>query len=147
MLTGLTIQVLLLPGPRPVGPVTLDIHTLLYGGAMILVGFQAVSFAVFSKIFASTRGLLPPSPRQEVLFRAVTLETGLGVGAVLLAGGLAGAVYSVRSWIGMGLGAYDPVAAMRVVIPSVVLLALGTQVVLSSFFLSLLGMGSRDHRT
>jgi glycosyltransferase involved in cell wall biosynthesis len=143
MLIGAIIHAALLPGPRVIGAVTVDVHTLLYGGALILVGFQAITFAVFSKVYGIAHGLLPSSPRQEAWFRTITLETGLAVGALLLAGGFFGSIYAVRTWAGTGFGAYDPADAMRVVVPSVVLLALGSQVIFSSFLLSLLGSTRR----
>ena len=43
-------------------------------------------------------------------------------------------------WAQRGFGANDPGFAMRLVVPSVVLLSLGAQTIFSSFFLSLLGM-------
>lgn len=143
MLVGTLIHLALLPGPLTLGGVTLDIHTLVYGGALVLVGFQAITFAVFSKVYAITHGLIPDSPKQEAIFRAITLETGLVVGVALLIGGFASSIYAVTSWAGAGFGPYDPGVAMRVVVPSVVALALGAQIVFSSFLLSLLGMGRR----
>ena len=64
-------------------------------------------------------------------------------GVLLLAGGVIGSIYAVRTWAGTGFGAYDPGDAMRVIVPSVVLLALGSQVIFSSFLLSLLGSARR----
>ncbi len=43
------------PGPRQVYGVSFDIHTFLYAAMAVLIGFQAVSFAMFSKIFAIQR--------------------------------------------------------------------------------------------
>ena len=140
MIVGALLHALLLPGPRTFGGVTLDVHTLVYAGALILVGYQAVTFAVFSKIYAITHGLLPRSPKQERVFETVTLETGVVVGLALLVAGVAGTVVAVAGWSRLGFGAYDPQTAMRVVVPSVVLLALGSQTIFSSFLLSLLGM-------
>ncbi len=141
MFVGAALHALLLPGPRTFGDVTLDIHTLVYAGAMVLVGFQAVTFAVFSKVYAITHGLLPPSPKQEALFETITLETGLIVGVALLLAGVAGSIVAFTTWGSQGFGPTNPQDAMRVVIPSVVLLALGSQIVFSSFLLSLLGLG------
>ncbi len=143
MLAGAALGIWLLPGPRRVGPLGLDIHTLFYSAIAILVGFQAVLFAVFSKVFAITEGLLPPDPRLDRLFRFFTLEVGLLASAGLILLGLAGAIYSVSVWGEHGFGALMPTRVMRLVIPSGLSLALGCQAALSSFFLSLLGMGRR----
>ena len=143
MLVGAALSLWLLPGPRRVGPVGLDIHTLFYSAIAVLVGFQAVLFAVFSKVFAITEGLLPPDPRLDKVFRLFTLEVGLLAGAGLILLGLGGATYSLSVWGERGFGALMPTRVMRLVIPSGLSLALGCQTMLSSFFLSLLGMGRR----
>ena len=87
MLLGLAFVAFLLPGPRRIGNIVLDIHTLLYAVLATLVGFQAVLFALFTKVFAITEGLLPEDARLNRLFKIFTLETGLGAGILLQLGG------------------------------------------------------------
>ena len=106
----------------------------------ILLGFQAVAFAVFSKIFAISEGLLPEDPRLTRLFRFVTLEVGLLTGILLVLAGLAGSLYAVGVWGAKSFGPLDAQETLRAVIPSVTCLALGVQIIFSSFFLSVLGM-------
>jgi glycosyltransferase involved in cell wall biosynthesis len=143
MLLGFGIHALLLPGIFRIGSVSLDIHTLLYGGGLILVGAQAVFFAVLSKVFAIAEGLLPEPPEAKRWFQAVTLEHGVIAGVACVVGGVVGTFWAVSQWSARGFGPYAPSDAMRIVVPSVVLLALGAQTIFSSFFLSLLGMKRR----
>jgi hypothetical protein len=77
------------------------------------------------------------------MFQKLTLETGVVVGLLLVVAGVVGSVLAVYGWVERGLGDYDPARAMRLVVPSVVALALGAQTIFSSFFLSLLGMPTR----
>jgi len=63
MLVGFAVGLWLLPGPQKVGAVTFDVHTMVYAGLALIVGFQAVSFAFFTKLFAITNGLLPADPK------------------------------------------------------------------------------------
>src|SRR5438067_9407018 len=98
MTVGVALGACLLPGPRRVAGVTFDVHTLLYAAIMVMLGFQAVNFAVFTKIFAVTERLLPEDARLAKLFRFVTLEVGMTVGAVLVAVGLAASAWAVRAW-------------------------------------------------
>ena len=86
LLLGAAISLWLLPGPRTIGGVTFDYHTLLFGAMAILIGFQSINFAVFTKMFAITEHLVPDDPRLNRLFRYVTLEIGLAVGALLIVG-------------------------------------------------------------
>ncbi len=143
MLLGVALGAWLLPGPRHLGSVTLDVHTLLFAAAAVLVGYQGVLFAVFAKIFAITTGLLPTDKRIDRLFRVFTLEVGLIAGAVFIAAGLAGSIGAVFWWRQHAFGPLDTSRVLRVVIPSALSLVLGCQTVMSSFFLSLLGMGRR----
>jgi glycosyltransferase involved in cell wall biosynthesis len=143
ILLGTAIHALLLPGPVHIGQTELDIHTLVYGGAMILVGAQALFFAVIAKVFAITEGLLPEPPGAQRWFRTITLEHGLVAGGLFVVGGVLGSVAAVIPWVRGGFGPYEPQIAMRIVVPSVVLLALGAQTIFSSFLLSLLGLKRR----
>jgi glycosyltransferase involved in cell wall biosynthesis len=143
MLLGLLVGLWLLPGPRTVGRATFDVHTLLYAAMAIVIGFQAVLFAIFTKVFAISEGLLPEDPRWNKLFRWITLEVGLIAGCALLVAGLAGSIYAVSDWGARSFAAADPVRTLRVVVPSVVALVLGCQIILSSFFLSVLGLRRR----
>jgi glycosyltransferase involved in cell wall biosynthesis len=140
ILVGLATGFWLLPGPRTIANTTLDVHTLLYAAAAVIVGFQSVLFAVFTKVFAISEGLLPADPRLEKLFRVLTLEVGLFVGSVLTLAGLACSLYALSRWSRRAFGALEPTLMLRIVIPSVLGIILGCQTTLSSFFLSVLGM-------
>jgi glycosyltransferase involved in cell wall biosynthesis len=140
---GLIGCALLLPGPIVYRGIGFDVHTLLYAFVSVLLGFQFVAFATFSKIFAITEGLLPPDPRLNRVFRWITLETGLVVGSLLILTGIAGSFLAVSGWAAKSFGALDPVHMLRIVMPSVFALSLGVQIVTSSFFLSILGLRRR----
>jgi hypothetical protein len=143
MLVGTAAGLWLLPGPRQVGGVTLDVHTLMYAAAAVLVGAQAVAFAVFTKVFAVTEGLLAPNPRLDRLLRLVSLESGLTTGLLLVAAGLIGSVSAVGAWGQRSFGPLEPSIAMRVIVPSITMLTLGCQLVPGGFFLSVLRLGRR----
>jgi len=144
ILLGASTGLLLLPGSRAIGNIHFDIHTLLYAAMAVLLGFQSVIFATFTKVFAISEGLLPEDPRLNSLFRYFKLETGLVLGFALMVFGLAASFLAAGSWAMWRFGALDPVHTLRIVIPAVFSLMLGFQVVLSSFFLSILGMKNRQ---
>jgi glycosyltransferase involved in cell wall biosynthesis len=139
MLLGLIISLWLLPGPK----IIFDVNTLLYAATAILVGFQAVTFAVFTKIFAISEGLLREDLRLNRVFRYINLEVGLIVGSILLLVGIAGSIFAFGLWGENVFGPLDASKTLRIVIPSVTSLALGFQMILSSFFLSVLGLKRR----
>ncbi|MFQ6017016.1 MAG: glycosyltransferase family 2 protein [Kiloniellaceae bacterium] len=143
MLLGLASMIWLLPGPRRLDGLTLDVHTLAYSAAAIICGFQAVAFAVFAKIYAINAKLLPEDPRIARLGDIFSLEIGIIVGLLLVIGGLAASVYAVGSWGRSSFEDLDPTVSMRIVLPGVTALVLGLQVIFSSFFFSVLGLTRR----
>jgi glycosyltransferase involved in cell wall biosynthesis len=140
---GSALGLWLLPGPRHAFGTTLDVHTMLGAAAMVLVGAQAVAFAVFAKVFAITEGLLPPDRALEKAFKHVTLEVGLVGGALLALAGLALVGVVLHRWAGVAYGDLPYAETMRWMIPGATLLTLGAQAALSSFFLSILGLKRR----
>ncbi len=143
MLMGTLLGAWLLPASQTVGRVTFDVHTLLYAAVFVLLGFQAISFAVFTKLFAISEGLLPPDPTLDKAFRYITLEVGLVVGALFILLGLGVSIYAVGFWRSQHFGALDYAQTMRLVIPASLFLTLGVQAVFASFFLSVLGLRRR----
>src|SRR5438067_7061569 len=137
---GLLAGAALETGPKQIGAVQFDIHTLLLAGFSCLIGYQLVVFAVFTKVFAMEQGFHPANPSYRSMFRYVNLETGLAAGGLMLLVGIAGIVVAVISWQSAGFGSLDPRLTMREVIPAAVLLTLGVQTIFASFFLSILGI-------
>ena len=142
-LLGALVSIWLLPGPRTLGHVSLDVHTLLVGGLACILGSQLISFAVFAKIFGITEGLLPEDPRVTRLFRYLTLEVGLAIGGLTSLLGLSLLAYATFLWGEKGFGPLDYRQSMRLLIPSATLLVLGIQSIFSSFFLSILGLSRK----
>jgi len=127
-------------GSLAIGVVALDVHTLLYAAAAVLIGLQLTMFWVMARVLAMREGLLPETPRMTTLFRWVTLETGILVGAATALLGLAGSVLAVYRWQQTGFGALDPTQMLRLAIPSATALTAGVEIVTGSFFLSMLGL-------
>ena len=139
--TGATLA--LLPGPVAFGRVHFDVHTMLFAALSVLIGFQAVSFAALSSFFAIRTGLRPAKPSFEFWQRHATLEGGLIVGGLLAAAGLLLWLSAVWMWGHRGFGPLQPAETLRWVIPGALCLTLGCQLVLTSFFLSVLRLDTR----
>jgi hypothetical protein len=107
------------------------------------MGYQSIIFAVFTKVFAISEGLLPADPTLDTWFRYITLEVGLLVGAVLMLVGLGLSFYAVGTWQAQHFGPLNYVHTMRLVIPAVLCLIVGLQTEFASFFLSVLGLRRR----
>jgi glycosyltransferase involved in cell wall biosynthesis len=140
---GLFAMLWLVPANRMVGGVSFGVHTMIYAAMAMLVGFQAVAFATFTKIFAISERLLPPDPRLGRVAALISLEVGLIAGALLILSGLAGSVYAVEIWAALHYGRLEGDQLLRIVIPAATAVTIGVQTVLCSFFLSVLGMRRR----
>ena len=142
ILLGLVGYSVALPGLR-LGRITFDAHTLLFSSLAVLLGYQSALFAIFAKTFGINEGILPEDSRFRHFFQIMNLERGLALGTVSLLVGLVLLAETVRQWVGAGFGPLDYSHTMRWVIPGVTLVALGFQTILSSFFVSMLGMKHR----
>ena len=141
-LAGLAMMVWLLPAPRSVAGVTLDIHTLFYAALAVVVGFHSMLFWVFAKVYGMREGIVPPDPHFTAMMRLATLEAGLIVGGVLLLFGLALGVYALGTWGSVEFGVLSPERAMRLVIPSGTAILLAFQIAYGAFLLSVLEIRS-----
>jgi glycosyltransferase involved in cell wall biosynthesis len=139
---GLVGYGLAMPGVT-IGRLTFDAHSLLFASLAILCGYQSLLFALFTKTFAISEGLMPEDPRLNRFFQIVDLEKGLVLGVASLVVGLILLAGAINQWRLHDFGRLDYSQTMRWVIPGATLTALGLQTVLSSFFVSILGMRRR----
>jgi glycosyltransferase involved in cell wall biosynthesis len=137
---GLVLSIAVLPGPLNVIGARLDVHTLLYAGAAIVVGFQAVWFAVLARVYAASEGFLPDSDLVERARGLFSLEAGILVGGLLLLAALTLSVIAFVRWDDSSFKHLNYPDSLRLAIPAAVALMLGVQTILSSFFLSVLGI-------
>jgi glycosyltransferase involved in cell wall biosynthesis len=123
--------------------VTFDAHTLLFASLAMLCGYQSVIFAILTKTFAMSEGLMPATPVTMRVMHRITLERGLIASVVALCVGIALLLAAIHEWRLHHFGPLDYASTMRLVIPGATLTALGFQTMLSSFFLSILRMHRR----
>lgn len=124
----------------------LDVHTLLVSTALLVIGFQIILFGQFTKLLIYKLKLLPLRERNKPLLTKINsaqiflisfLMFGLGVSILLAA---------FFIWYRSGFGRLDYSSTMRIVIPSVFLLQLGTQLFFNAFFLDILLLPSQKNR-
>jgi glycosyltransferase involved in cell wall biosynthesis len=126
-----------MPGVTIAG-VRFDAHTLLFSTLAILVGEQAVIFAVCAKTVAMAEGVLPPNRRMEAFHRVVTVERGLVASLITMAVGIALLLMAVNRWRLHEFGNLDYASTMRIVVPGVMLTAVGIQTLFASFLIGIM---------
>jgi len=130
-----------------IGNVNLNVGTLVMACMAIIVGFQLVTFAFFTKVFAIAEGLLPEDPKFTRAFKFFTLEKGIVISLLAL---LAGVIVFLRAlwlWKQVHFGALNSTEDnLRRLIPAGTLIVLGIQGIFSSFFMSVLGLKTRSRK-
>lgn len=128
-LIGAVLLVPLAFGPVLLGPVHVVFHPMIFGSALMLVGFQIAEFGLLARAcspLASTRGDRLAGWLQDKL----TIEKPLLVGAGIL---LAGAAIGVQIFIGWALSGFGPLGELRLGIVALTLCVLGVQVIFGAF--------------
>jgi hypothetical protein len=145
LIAGLVIGALVAPHPFSIGSVTFDVDTLVAASAMVVIGFQSVLFWLFTQVYAGSEGFLPEEPKVQRVLEKLSLERGLMLGGLIGLAGLAGLIFSLLYWNGQRFSHLNYEHALRLMIPSVTALIVSCQVILGTFFLSILGIKHTRH--
>jgi hypothetical protein len=140
LLLGAIGAIALAAGPVTVLGRTWQIHTLFACIFAVLLGTQIVQLGVFARAFAATH-LGERDPWVERARGRLSVEHGLVGGGILLAIGLVTIIVIFVLWAIDGFGALSHEYATAI---GFTLLALGTQVILGSFFIALLTMRTTE---
>jgi hypothetical protein len=140
LLAGLALVFWLLPGPRHISQVTLDVQTMIFGVIFALLGVQILSIGAFAKVFSYAERFDTGTISLKRMLRRITLESGLLLGVALFMAGFCGCAWIAWKWAASGFG---PLYETRGVLFWSMWLFIGVQIVFSSFCLSMLGV-SRD---
>jgi glycosyltransferase involved in cell wall biosynthesis len=143
MSIGLVIGGIIVGGPRHAFGVTFDTNTLIYAGTAVVIGFQAIVFGLFTRVYGMQTGFLPRHDVLEQFTQKATLEYGLIIGVLLFALGVGGALYAIAQWADAGYGYLVYPEILRIVVPSAIAIIVGFQVILAAFFTSVLAINRR----
>ncbi|GJL73563.1 MAG: dolichol-P-glucose synthetase [Nitrosomonas sp.] len=141
---GLTIMLLLIPGLVAVGGVEFDVHTLLIGAMLLVVGTQTIGIGVIARVTAARLGLLPTNIALEKKLERFSLELGLTIGLLLFLFGILAISAAVFQWGQTNFGPLDYQHTLRILIPGVTLCTLGLQAFFFSFLVSLFDLPVTD---
>jgi glycosyltransferase involved in cell wall biosynthesis len=145
LVAGVVIGGLVLPGPLHLGSVTFDVDTLVVASAMVVIGFQSMLFWLFTQVYAGSEGFLPAEPSVQRILGKLSLERGIIVGLLLGLAGLGGLIFGLVYWNHAGFRSLNYEHSLRIMVPSVTALIVSCQIVLGTFFLSILGIKQTRH--
>ncbi len=144
---GLFLGALLIGGPVHITPtVVLDLHSFLVAAMCILVGMQAVSFALIGRRFASRYGFIPRSETFDSALESLTLERVLLIAVALVLIGLVALGWGFVQWADRGFGPLPLSSTMRAMILAVTTLVAGLQLAMSAFMASMIDVPLNERR-
>jgi glycosyltransferase involved in cell wall biosynthesis len=132
---GFLLLLALVSGPVDIGSLHFDIHFMVLGSLLLLLGFQVISLGLYAKAYSLLGGFLVGDPLIEKFLKWFDLEKGIALGAIVFMAGLAINLGILVRWTSRGFGG-EPL--LREAILAMTLMVIGTQTVFSSFFLSIL---------
>ena len=141
ILLGLLPLVALESGPRRFAGLSFDVHYMVLGSLLTVLGFQILTMGVFARVHSHAARLYAPDRLLTLLLRHFNLERGLFAGAFVFLLGLAIDASILARWLASRMGSLD---AVRPALQASTLMIVGAQTIFSSFFLSMLALPRRD---
>ena len=119
--------------------IQLYVHPMFYSSLATILGYQLITFAGFSKVYAITH-LGDTDERINKLFKYINLERASLIGILLTLIGLSIYAYIFVTWIKSNLGDLNQIKNSIVALTFVVI---GIQTFFSSFMFSIIGIKER----
>ncbi len=137
---GLIMTVALMFGPVQIGSVAFDIHTMLYGSAMVMIGANMIFFSLFTRIYAMRTNFIPTKESVATKLANVTTENGAVAGVLLTLAGIIMTIAAFVIWKDTSFGNLNPQEMMRMTIPALTLMVVGIEMIFASFFIGILNI-------
>jgi hypothetical protein len=131
---------MLLRGQAAWNGIVFDTNTMIVAAMLLLVGYQLLFSAVFTKAFSIATKLVSERPSFGWWMSFFSLERGVVAGLLLFLAGFGMLGHAAWQWRESGFGELSYPVSLRQVVPSVLLVVLGMQTVFYSFLLSVLGL-------
>jgi glycosyltransferase involved in cell wall biosynthesis len=140
LVVGLIILLALVWGRVEIGEISFDIHYMVVGSLLTLLGFQVLALGAYGRMHAFSIGILRDDPLIFWAKRHLTLERGLMVGLGIVAMGMGLLMWILATWVSGGFSFQSTGNLLRPALLGLILVLIGTQTIFSAFFTSLLAM-------
>jgi hypothetical protein len=146
LLGGLSLTLALVRGPLYLGRLYLGIHFMVLGSLLAVLGMQMLIFGISARAYAFSENFIERDRLVQVFLSRYTLERGLTLGLALGALGLTLLIYILFRWL-LGDASFGALIHLHEAIAASTLTMLGAQIVIASFFISLLSLHRQHHLT
>jgi glycosyltransferase involved in cell wall biosynthesis len=141
---GLALTIALVGGPLTIGGFYVGIHFMVVGSLLAVLGLQMVSFGMSARAYAFSEHLISHDRGLKRFMQYFSLERGLALGTLLAFLGLVTFFYILVQWLS-GDVRFDDLIHLHEAIAASTLTIMGVQVIIASFFLSLLDLHKKHH--
>ena len=145
-LISLLGYVALLAGPKRVGNVTFDVHTLFFFQAGLILGFIAIALGVIIRMFGMREGLLQENSWLQKLRVTPLLEMGSCMGIVMMLGGLFFGFDALMAWGAVRFSVLEPGELLRTISMSTLFIMSGGFTFMVSLIMGFLALPTREQR-
>ncbi|NOZ70167.1 MAG: glycosyltransferase family 2 protein [Deferribacteres bacterium] len=135
---GLVLMLMLLGGPVSIGGISLDIHPMVLGSLLTLLGLNILLLGLWAKIFAIEEGFIERDRGVSAFLRYFQLEKGLILGLLIFLAGFVLNFDILYKWYATGFS--GPLPTLRIAIFASTLIIMGVQIIFSSWFTGLMGI-------
>lgn len=136
---GLVLMLLLVGGPVHISNISLDINTMLFGGAFLIIGVNTILFSIYTKIYAAKTYYIPINKSIEKISH-FSADKGILIGVCLFIVGLITAVAACVIWGRTAFGDLNPEKVMHITIPAVTMCSIGIELIFGGFFIGILNI-------
>ena len=137
---GFLLLLALSPGPIQIGKVYLDLHYVVLGSLLVLLGAQVISLGVYAKMYSLVSHLIESDLLIGWFTKYFNLERGIILGGSIFLVGLFINGVILYQWVMTDFGS---LFRIREAILAMTLMVVGAQSVFSSFFISMLQIQKR----
>ncbi len=135
-LSGIFLMLLLLHSPLRIGGISLEMHPMVLGSLLTLLGFQIILHAIIAKDYGINTGLIDRSRTVDLLRKHFSLEKGVVTGGVISITGILLNGYILYLWTSNGMGSLST-ATLKLAIFAATVFVIGIEIIFSSFLLSI----------
>jgi len=133
--SGLFLIFAILNGPLIIGSMQFDIHPMIFGAFLSILGLQVIIFGLQSKMYASSIGFKKQGKSMEFVKEHFTLEKGSIIGILIFLIGILILLYISNKWLTIGF-----VPEVKLFMAGMTLTVIGLQLIFSAWFLSMIGI-------
>lgn len=144
LLAGLLLTLALVRGPIYLGELYVGIHFMVLGSLLAVLGMQMVSFGISARAYAFNEHFIQRDQLVQRFLSRYSLERGLTLGVLLSGLGLLLLVNVLLRWLA-GSANFGALLHLHEALAASTLTILGVQIVISSFFISLLSLHRQHH--